>query len=424
MDALAAYGSESDDSGSESMPTPITKQPAKSTASSASASTGSSATTPGSKSIPSLSSMLPPPKSAPVSKPGPTSAANKSSQPKVSKYKTMPTLESDSDSEEESEFRKKARLNASANAVKGGVGALFAMLPAPKNVSGATSSPSSSGAGASGGTSTVYAKTNSFMPRTLQKKPLASAKKSASLSSTAAKEGSDDDEDSEGDEQSDSASFFPLGAAVNALPKSEQGSSGGADKAASNSYIPLFFDKKPLTTAEREEQSATYVDVSTTNEQYAYPSNEQYAYSGNEQYAYSTNEQYAYYDYSAYGQTEAVAEAAADNSGSNSLQLDDKAMLQLGMRKGREGPIQFVDISAKDQMSQAQHVQRAMQGSNSQPKPVDLSSISHLKPSTTQKRKHNIMSLAYQAKANEHELNASWAASRKTKAETQAKYGF
>jgi hypothetical protein len=34
------------------------------------------------------------------------------------------------------------------------------------------------------------------------------------------------------------------------------------------------------------------------------------------------------------------------------------------------------------------------------------------------------MSLAYEAKANEAQLNANWAASRKTKAETQAKYGF
>ncbi|ORZ29010.1 proline-rich protein [Lobosporangium transversale] len=97
---------------------------------------------------------------------------------------------------------------------------------------------------------------------------------------------------------------------------------------------------------------------------------------------------------------------------------------KLGMRKARDMPINVVDISAKDQMSQAQHVRMAMGANGGQPKPVNLASIEHLKPSLGQKRKHNIMSLAYQAKANEQQLNASWAASRRTKAETQSKYGF
>ena len=46
------------------------------------------------------------------------------------------------------------------------------------------------------------------------------------------------------------------------------------------------------------------------------------------------------------------------------------------MRKARDAPIHVIDVFAKDQMSSAQHVRHAMAGTSSQPKPVDLASIS------------------------------------------------
>ncbi|KAF9130917.1 hypothetical protein BGW39_002507 [Mortierella sp. 14UC] len=414
MDALAAYGSDSDDSGSESghISRPATT---KQTTLTSHSGTQGSAT---SGNISSLSTLLPPPKAGGGNSSGPSSTA----PAKTSKYSSMPTLEDDSDSEEESEFRKKARLAAAANSAGGGVGALFAMLPAPKN---APATPAGSSAG-----KVAVAKTG-FMPRTVKKPTPAAVKKPAP---TVAEE-KDEDDQSEDDDDEAPVSFFPLGTAATAPAVS------GSSKAASNSYIPLFFDKKPLTTEEQQAQNASYVDVSASNEQYAYPSNDQYAYPSNDQYAYPTNDQYAYptndqyayptnesYTGGQYAESSSSGSAAASTGGGrgpNMIELDDVGLQKLGMRKARDAPITVIDVHARDQMGQAQQVRQTMSASgHSQPKPVDLASIEHLKPSAGQKRKHNIMSLAYQAKANQHQLSASWASGRQTKAETQAKYGF
>ncbi len=45
------------------------------------------------------------------------------------------------------------------------------------------------------------------------------------------------------------------------------------------------------------------------------------------------------------------------------------------MRKARDGPINVIDVYAKDQMNHAQQVRQAANASNSQVKPVDLGSI-------------------------------------------------
>lgn len=334
----------------------------------------------------------------------------------------MPTLEPDSDSEEEeSEFRKKAKL---ASGLSAGTG-LFDLLPAPKNVPVASSAAGGAGAGASA------AAKPSFMPRNV--------KSTKPAKPVVAQKAEDEDED---DDDEEPVSFFPLGAAATKPATSSSASSSSAAGKASNTFIPLFFDKKPLTTEEKkrleEEANTTYVEVSASNEQYAYSSNEQYAYPSNDQYAYSTNDQYAYptndqyaYDQYAYPTNEQHGYDQAGSStghtpanNANVMTLDEASMARLGARRARDAPIHVVDVRAADQMSQAQHVRNAMAGSSSQQQPVDLASINHLKPTAQLKRKHNIMSLAYQAKANEAQLNAQWAASRQTKAETQSKYGF
>ncbi|KAF9954191.1 hypothetical protein BGZ70_010639 [Mortierella alpina] len=360
--------------------------------------------------------MLPPPKaqstSNNISSGQATSAGAAGSAGKVSKYSSLPTMDSDPDSDEESEFRKKAKIAAAANSGGSGVGALFAMLPAPKNapVSGSRSTVTVAG-------KPVAAK-SAFMPRAVKKPTAVPASVKLATKSEAAK---DEDED-EDDEDEEPVSFFPLGAQVTSIPSE---SASASSKAASNTYIPFFFDKKPLTTEEKEAQSATLVDVSLSNEQYAYPTNDQYAYPTNDQYAYPTNDQYSY---PAEGHVadsfDSGSQASTGGRGSNTIELDDVGLQKLGMRKARDGPINVIDVYAKDQMNHAQQVRQAAISSNSQVKPVDLGSIQHLKPTAGQKRKHNIMSLAYQAKANEQQLNASWASSRQTKAETQSKYGF
>ena len=47
-----------------------------------------------------------------------------------------------------------------------------------------------------------------------------------------------------------------------------------------------------------------------------------------------------------------------------------------------------------------------------------------MKPTKGQKRKHNIMYLAFQSKSMENDLKEQFATNRKTKRETQAKYGI
>ncbi|KAF9282577.1 hypothetical protein BGZ68_005880 [Mortierella alpina] len=419
MDALAAYGSDSDESDSGS------SKPIQALRTSVADTASPAATTAAHSRISSLASMLPPPKAqststSSISSTQTTSTGVAGSSGKVSKYSSLPTMDSDSDSDEESEFRKKAKIAAAANSSGSGVGALFAMLPAPKNSSTSGSSSTTTVAG-----KPVAAKA-AFMPRTV-KKPTAvhSSQKLATKSEAPAVD--DEDEDDE-----EPVSFFPLGAQVTSLPS---GSASASSKTASNTYIPFFFDKKPLTTEEKEAQKATVVDVSLSNEQYAYPTNDQYAYPTNDQYAYPTNDQYSYPAEGSFaGSSDAYADvyghsnhgssASIGGRGSNTIELDDVGLQKLGMRKARDGPINVIDVYAKDQMNHAQQVRQAASASNAQVKPVDLSSIQHLKPTAGQKRKHNIMSLAYQAKANEQQLNASWASSRQTKAETQSKYGF
>ena len=50
-------------------------------------------------------------------------------------------------------------------------------------------------------------------------------------------------------------------------------------------------------------------------------------------------------------------------------------------------------------------------------------SLKSFKPSTMQKRKHNLIALAAQAKDMNAKLNESYAANRLTKKQTQSKYG-
>ncbi|KAF9573882.1 hypothetical protein EC968_007840 [Mortierella alpina] len=421
MDALAAYGSDSDESDSGTnkhlqAPGTIAADPVSSAATAASHSR-----------ISSLSNMLPPPRAQNTgnsSSGRATVAGAPGLAGKVSKYSSLPTMDSDPDSDEESEFRKKAKIAAAGNSSSSGVGALFAMLPAPKNAPAPGSRSTITVAG-----KPVAAKA-AFMPRAVKKSTAASASQKPTTKPEAAAK--DDDED---DDDEEPVSFFPLGAQVNAVPS---GSSSASSKAASNTYIPFFFDKKPLTTEEKEAQKSTVVDMSLSNEQYAndqyaYPTNDQYAYPTNEQYAYPTSEQYSYategsvvgsVTADAYAHSNHGSDASTGGRGGNTIELDKVGLQKLGMRKARDGPINVIDVYAKDQMNHAQQVRQAASASNSQVKPVDLSSIQHLKPTAGQKRKHNIMSLAYQAKANEQQLNASWASSRQTKAETQSKYGF
>ncbi|GAB0094660.1 uncharacterized protein DMENIID0001_099810 [Sergentomyia squamirostris] len=84
--------------------------------------------------------------------------------------------------------------------------------------------------------------------------------------------------------------------------------------------------------------------------------------------------------------------------------------------------INFVDIRGDQVMpSQEEWMRQALANSTELPKgkPAAGSEGGGLS-----KRKHQITYLAHQAKSNEQELQAMWAANRQSRRQTQSKYGF
>lgn len=125
-----------------------------------------------------------------------------------------------------------------------------------------------------------------------------------------------------------------------------------------------------------------------------------------------------------------VDEYAAQSSASSSSYVPDSDEINMealigarAAKRARKGDIQFIDIS-QDQVAsshdewQRNHLQSAT-GQQPTGRPVGVGDLS-----AGTKKKHQITYLAYQAKANEAELQAMWAANRQNRRQTQSKYGF
>lgn len=89
-------------------------------------------------------------------------------------------------------------------------------------------------------------------------------------------------------------------------------------------------------------------------------------------------------------------------------------------KRARKGDIQFIEIS-QDQvtMGRDEWARNQLQA-ETEYQPRGLLND----PGAGTKKKHQITYLAYQAKANEQELQAMWAANRHARRQTQSKYGF
>ncbi|CAD0194528.1 unnamed protein product [Chrysodeixis includens] len=110
---------------------------------------------------------------------------------------------------------------------------------------------------------------------------------------------------------------------------------------------------------------------------------------------------------------------------SNTMELDDEAIMKLvGARgKRRREEIQIVEVNQKEVLANAREM--LMKGlMDDTTKRVSASKKKGNEPTTQQRRKHQITYLAFQAKANEAELQNQWANNRMSKRQTQAKYGF
>lgn len=90
-------------------------------------------------------------------------------------------------------------------------------------------------------------------------------------------------------------------------------------------------------------------------------------------------------------------------------------------KRTRYDDIQFIDIS-QDQVkpSQDEWMRTSLQAET---EPQQRGALP-IAPGAGTKKKHQITYLAYQAKANEQELQATWAANRQSRRQTQSKYGF
>lgn len=89
-------------------------------------------------------------------------------------------------------------------------------------------------------------------------------------------------------------------------------------------------------------------------------------------------------------------------------------------KRARKGDIQFIEIS-QDQVTMGRgEWERNQLQAETEYQPRGLLND----PGAGTKKKHQITYLAYQAKANEQELQAMWAANRHARRQTQSKYGF
>lgn len=92
-------------------------------------------------------------------------------------------------------------------------------------------------------------------------------------------------------------------------------------------------------------------------------------------------------------------------------------------KRSRKGDIQFIDIS-QDQIGLSQEEwQRNQLQAETGFQPTGRINVGE-GPGAGTKKKHQITYLAYQAKANEAELQAMWATNRHARQQTRSKYGF
>ncbi|KAK9722377.1 hypothetical protein K7432_002725 [Basidiobolus ranarum] len=183
------------------------------------------------------------------------------------------------------------------------------------------------------------------------------------------------------------------------------------------SFFPMDFkQKKPIQTTELEYD---YPVQNVLSDKPAGPELAPVEYTAASMYAYDNTNPY-YQDpsmYSGYEYQDPNYYNTEDQSPEDTL--DEEAITQLmGRRAGKEQASSFniTTINQQDQLQDANIPSKMSAGSSGR--------VLGAKPSGNQKRRHNIMYLAFQAKEREEELQEYYALNKKTKKETQGKYGF
>ncbi|KAJ1986578.1 hypothetical protein H4R33_003277 [Dimargaris cristalligena] len=143
------------------------------------------------------------------------------------------------------------------------------------------------------------------------------------------------------------------------------------------------------------------------------------ATASSEGYYYDPSYYQYYYGYD-YSQAPSDPSAAPTTKAND---LDSAALRRLGGRRALAEGLKFQEVAQSAQLVQPGHRPTA-QFTPAQPSAAPVRAPDHLKPTQGQKRKNNIMSLAFESIENEGKVKELYASGRQSKRETQAKYGF
>ncbi|RIA96480.1 mitotic checkpoint regulator, MAD2B-interacting-domain-containing protein [Glomus cerebriforme] len=325
---------------------------------------------------PSLTSLLPAPKSK---RNGPV---------KIVVDLPKPGNDDDDDSDKEQTSKKSKPVGSG----------LFALLPPPKRpVTGKEQKSSTNKPMSDLSTIKPITASTSFVPHTLTKRKSTTTHSFSKIKGKEIKVQGNENETKDTTENNKfTESFFPLGAEITNITPS---------KAIEDESFKINNSDK--IESSNIESNANYNATNDYN----------YNYNYNYQWDAGTN---SYMEYPGYYYDESQLQQQNSEQAQPDSHIDDEAIQKLGGRRGKEGPIVIKEINAADQMADAWQAQMS-----ELTKPGKVGSGgTHLKPTKGQKRKHNLMYLAYQAAAMENDLKEQFAANKKTKRETQAKYGY
>ncbi|GBM83974.1 Proline-rich protein PRCC [Araneus ventricosus] len=293
---------------------------------------------------------------------------------------------------------------------KGGSG-LLSMLPAPKYSGSATQR------GLTPHVLTKQKKSEKKVPdvKSVPKKSSSSQSiKPASLSKAEHSSESISAKNEEEDDDSTSVDFFSLESVNKKIEVEENGVLGTKLPSKSSLFSSLPEPAQSSThTATSIYQGATSTSGLFTSYSSAQSENSSEDYGWNENYQSAHSSDQA-------GCSENYQSVQNVNQTDDEMQFlkDEQFKKMLGRKKE---DVQIIDVNADDQLTGKE--QWLMQ-SLTEEKIHRPSKRKGEMPTQQQKRKHQITYLAFQAKERELDLKNQWSLNRRTRRETQAKYGF
>ncbi|KAI8837432.1 mitotic checkpoint regulator, MAD2B-interacting-domain-containing protein [Chytriomyces cf. hyalinus JEL632] len=184
--------------------------------------------------------------------------------------------------------------------------------------------------------------------------------------------------------------------------------------------IPPPTFAKPTVSSTFNDQNADGTHSHHQGQDDGVSSSSEYAY-----YTESASSSYMYnpeQEYLPNGSSSHSDQAEDGGARYGEMHLDDAALHKLGHRKAGGASVQVVELNHEDQLGGETARMESLK--NMSREKAETSAYEHLKPTKMGKAKHNIMALAFEAKAREQQLKEAYADRRQAKSSTQNKYGF